>query len=287
MGEIYWDTFNQLQHHPAISTWEDVESFIRVLSHCVEEEHADVVDHLSCGVREVKHLPQSLALNHDDLDKFLDHFLQCRVSNRILREQLAWLSETCVTRRCHPGDLGVISPDCHIAELLRSATARAQRICESHYGVSPHVEFLGDLQSRIAYVPGHLEYCCFEIVKNALRATVEHSRALPVMPPVTVRLCHGDSLSIIISDQGGGIPPDLLSKIWSYGFTTTTSMEASWSPYPSHSKTLAGHGFGLKMSRLYLRYLKGGLILHSMYGYGTDAVMKLNPVDCTEDPIIL
>lgn len=59
-----------------------------------------------------------------------------------------------------------------------------------------------------------------------MRATVErHISSRPASPrllPVIVRVCAGDtSLSIRISDQGGGIPEGFASKVWAYGFTTS------------------------------------------------------------------
>jgi signal transduction histidine kinase len=73
------------------------------------------------------------------------------------------------------------------------------------------------------------------VLKNAVRATVERHalsgprRLSPRLPPVAVRVCAGApngggagaALTVRISDQGGGIPEDILSKVWAYGFTTS------------------------------------------------------------------
>jgi hypothetical protein len=55
------------------------------------------------------------------------------------------------------------------------------------------------------------------------------------MPPVQIRVCAGPkSITVRISDQGGGIPEPYLSKVWAYGFTTSelgmTSEGESGSP---------------------------------------------------------
>jgi 26S proteasome regulatory subunit T1 len=84
------------------------------------------------------------------------------------------------------------------------------------------------------YVPVHLEYILTEILKNSFRASVEHhhkkygtSSRVPIpsiiltIAPVTSRGEKSPSyLSLRIRDEGGGIPPANLDKIFSYSFTT-------------------------------------------------------------------
>ena len=53
----------------------------------------------------------------------------------------------------------------------------------------------------------------------------------------------------------------------------------STAPKPSasglNSAPLAGYGYGLPISRLYARYLQGDLVISSLEGYGTDAIVYL------------
>ena len=48
---------------------------------------------------------------------------------------------------------------------------------------------------------------------------------------------------------------------------------------PTDMAALAGYGYGLPMSKLYARYFHGDLIVNSLDGYGTDAIvyLKTNP----------
>lgn len=94
-----------------------------------------------------------------------------------------------------------------------------------------------------------MEYVLTEILKNAFRATVEMhqkrqgSQAVP-LPPVQITISHAtlplapsdmsrDSrmrtppsyVSIRVRDQGGGVHPKDLSRIFSYAFTTAQSAD--------------------------------------------------------------
>lgn len=78
-----------------------------------------------------------------------------------------------------------------------------------------------------------------------------------------------------ISDQGGGIAHDKLSKIWEYGFST-----AKFPNYGEKNQQplMHGYGLGLPLARIYARYFGGDLEVNSMDGYGTDIYLKLNRI---------
>ena len=149
-----------------------------------------------------------------------------------------------------------------------------------------------------------MEYILTEILKNAFRATVEHhhkqhgntnnAQSLPpvhitVVPP-PLRLPGVDkpaTLSLRVRDQGGGVTPANMARIFSYAFTTAgrhahEDEDADDGPYAAQHVggaaavgsdagdggaglfremtgkgvetglgTIAGLGFGLPMSRLY------------------------------------
>ena len=153
-----------------------------------------------------------------------------------------------------------------------------------------------------SYVPVHLEYILTEILKNSFRATVEQhtrlKRAGPLsLPPVVITISppperREDStskagsafLSIRIRDQGGGVLPSNMARIFSYAFTTAgrgeTEFGVTGGPYAAQHVggsaavgegdiglfseiagkglqtglgTIAGLGYGLPMSRLYAK----------------------------------
>ena len=162
-----------------------------------------------------------------------------------------------------------------------------------------------------SYVPIHLEYILTEILKNSFRATVEHhykqhghSSTRPI-PPVNITISPPPSpsspfLSLRVRDQGGGVSPSNMARIFSYAFTTaghSTPEDGGGGPYAAQHVggsaavggtstdgnlfgditgkglqvglgTIAGLGYGLPMSRLYARYFGGSLDLFSLDGWG-------------------
>lgn len=84
--------------------------------------------------------------------------------------------------------------------------------------------FVAHSPSNSRYIPVHLEYILTEILKNAVRASVEHhqaTRSTGPLPPVQVTIAPSPTfLSLRVRDEGGGIHPNSLSRIFSYAFTT-------------------------------------------------------------------
>lgn len=74
-----------------------------------------------------------------------------------------------------------------------------------------------------------------------------------------------------ISDKGGGIRRSLRDVLFHYMYSTAPKPSTSG----MNSAPLAGFGYGLPISRLYARYLHGDLVISSMEGYGTDAIVYL------------
>lgn len=84
------------------------------------------------------------------------------------------------------------------------------------------------------------------LIRNAKYAADEGRRTDKV---VTLRIEKGEPgrLRLIVQDNGVGIPPENLAKIFNHGFTTRAG----------------GHGFGLHSSVVVAREMKGTLAVHS------------------------
>ncbi|KAF3483006.1 kinase isozyme 4 [Arthroderma uncinatum] len=99
------------------------------------------------------------------------------------------------------------------------------------------------------------------------------------------------SITIRIRDRGGGIPPEILSDIWSYSYTTFSedelpvgdngnvdALNAISGSGGYNASTIAGLGYGLPLGRAYAEYFGGGIDIQSLWGWGTDVYLTLQGV---------
>jgi [3-methyl-2-oxobutanoate dehydrogenase (acetyl-transferring)] kinase len=301
--DAYRHAFDTLVAFPPVRDAAGHAAFTALLRRLVEE-HAPMLDALAAGLREAAARPFTgprLAL-----DPFLDGMLRSRISRRVLAEHVIGLGD----RR--PGYIGAVCLEVKVREAVEHAAARARQAAAETFGCAPEVAVScsgrAGSDPALPYIPAHLDYCLYELLKNAVRATVEAGRVSggggsggaagsPPLPPVVVRVCDapGGSTTVRISDQGGGLPPGREADVWRYGFTTVPedglgAMEAaagmmggtasSFLPTgdasaPHNRWRLGGLGFGLPLSRLYARYFGGDLRLVNMPGYGVDAFLSV------------
>lgn len=172
----------------------------------------------------------------------------------------------------------------------------------------PEVKVQGHLDATFPYILSHLEYIIGELLRNSIQAVMEHwSKSEGHPPPIEVLICETNQHVIIrISDQGGGIPGDILPHLWSFSKGPRRSLRMqNLSRVPKMAATLqevtpsspgaesterhTGSlatlttrtpdnrlGIGLPMSRIYAEYWAGSLEIHSLEGYGTDAFLQIS-----------
>ncbi|KAL0030420.1 hypothetical protein WJX79_003750 [Trebouxia sp. C0005] len=280
--DSYQHAFETLHNLPQVRTVEQNAEFTVLLKRLVDE-HAPMLDALAAGLRECN--SKAFVGPKLQLNSFLENMLTSRISRRVLAEQHINLHN----RR--PGYIGVICTHLNLCDAVDFAVQRATQVSRETYGVAPEVTCTGDLQSTIPYIPTHLDYMLYELLKNAMRAVVESHRDGLRPPAIHIRVCEADTdVTFRISDQGGGILADDLSKVWQYGYTTINHQDSStfsgtsdtnpaWGAESGAQYRMGGLGFGLPMSRLYAEYFGGRLQLVSMPGYGIDAYLNLKRLE--------
>ena len=184
--------------------------------------------------------------------------------------------------------------------------------------IIPKITIRGHLDATFPYILSHLEYIVGELLRNSIQAVIERCKESPANPPpIEVLICEAPQHVIIrISDQGGGVPRELLPYLWSFSkgpYSETRlrnlnqvpkmaatmqelrcpdpgTVEPATKPLYADSKppqvnslsTLTSRppdlklGMGLPMSRVYAEYWAGSLELHSLEGYGVDAFLQIS-----------
>ncbi|PVD35950.1 hypothetical protein C0Q70_02919 [Pomacea canaliculata] len=274
----YEQSFRELiQFETSPTPGEDIlQKFTDTLVH-IRNRHSNVVETMAQGILELK---EAYGIDHNTENRiqyFLDRFYMSRISIRMLINQHTLLFGNQLAS--HPRHIGCIDPHCNVRHVVEDAYENARFLCEQYYLIAPDLnidcKIVGETTAsgiHIVYVPSHLYHMLFELFKNAMRAVVENNPTASEVPALDVMICKGmEDLTIKLSDRGGGIPRSKLDLLFQYMYSTA--------PQPSRSDScsapLAGYGYGLPLSRLYARYFHGDLVLSSMEGYGTDALIYL------------
>jgi pyruvate dehydrogenase kinase 2/3/4 len=265
------------------------------------------------GEQEQTNQPECNFARMDECHQFLERFYMSRIGIRFLAGQYLTLRHSnhikqqipyqCNSSALNPKQentdlyIGLICQETSPSHCVRQAAHDASNMCRRTYGRCPRVEVTGRLDLTFPYIPTYLHYILLELLKNALRATMETHKDSSILPPVQVVIADGtenEDVVIKVADEGGGIPRSQIDKIWSYLFTTADeSIQTEFvggvmdNKKKDHSQEapLAGLGYGLPISRAYCLYFGGDLDLISMEGYGTDAFVHLKRLGDTMEPV--
>ncbi|KAJ2723825.1 [Pyruvate dehydrogenase (acetyl-transferring)] kinase 2, mitochondrial [Coemansia sp. Benny D115] len=215
--------------------------------------------------------------------------------------------------------IGIVRADCSVAQVVNDSAMHIAGLYEdAHHlppGTAPQVIVEGHVDATFMCIPAHFSYIIQELLKNAMSHVMDrfaerldgdcaafepsssqksgrHATAAgpaaagePLFPPIRVTICSSHSDIVVrVSDQGGGISPEVLPYIWSFthplkakrlqNFQSVHRMEARVDETDSVSP-LMSFGFGLPMSNVYAKYWGGNVNVHSLPGYGVDAYVQL------------
>lgn len=207
--------------------------------------------------------------------------------------------------------VGEVFLKCKAKEVVERCGKVAQDLLRQSSEVNqskiPAITVQGHVDATFPYILSHLEYIVGELLRNSVQAVMEkfHDSTQPP-PPIEVLVCETPQHVIMrISDQGGGIPREILPYLWSFskGPRTQSRLE-NLGRVPTMAATMqevkvSGRktdrefhegslealtsrppnlrlGMGLPMSRVYAEYWAGSLELHSLEGYGVDAFLQIS-----------
>jgi len=303
---IYINSFLELIDQPVIRSPRDEEDFAKTLE-SLYENHSNVLIQMAQGAYELREAVRSGQLpdisetmekggdidfdRMDECHSFLDRFYMSRIGIRVLAGQ--YLSLRSIPRTDY---IGMICSCTSPYKVVQHAARDATLMCTRKYGYAPNVVIHGRLDLTFSYVPTHLHYILLELLKNAMRATVEQhdeckdSKILPVVSVIIADAPENEDIVIKVADEGGGIPRSQIDKIWSYLFTSADKhiqedfIGRENSQDHTSESPLAGLGYGLPISRSYARYFGGDLNILSMEGFGTDAFVYLVRLGDSSEP---
>ncbi|KAM7196422.1 pyruvate dehydrogenase kinase [Rhypophila sp. PSN 637] len=320
--DLYYDAFDTFRKVKEIKTLEDNERLCATIRSTLKA-HLTVIPKLAMGILECGELKDP-----EDLDKFMNTILRSRISRRVIAEQHLALTDTFHAPWFSPGAklaesefIGEVFLKCIAKEVVERCGMAIKEITQRAYGPSvqmPEIKIEGHLDASFPYILSHLEYIIGELLRNSVQASVENhqkkKRAGPP-PPIQVTICESNQHVIIrISDQGGGIPRDILPYLWSFSkgpasarilsnlgqvpklAATMQELQLgdgqdqgggmfSSTLQPNHGNSLASLssrppnlrlGMGLPLSRVYAEYWAGSLELENLEGYGADAFLKIS-----------
>uniref|UniRef100_A0A667HZH7 Protein-serine/threonine kinase n=1 Tax=Lynx canadensis TaxID=61383 RepID=A0A667HZH7_LYNCA len=282
--ELYIRAFQKLTDFPPIKDQADEARYCQLVRQLLDD-HKDVVTLLAEGLRESrKHIEDEKLVRY-----FLDKTLTSRLGIRMLATHHLALHED------KPDFVGIICTRLSPKKIIEKWVDFARRLCEHKYGNAPRVRINGHVAARFPFIPMPLDYILPELLKNAMRATMESHLDTPYnVPDVVITIANNDiDLVIRISDRGGGIAHKDLDRVMDYHFTTAeaSTQDPRISPLFGHldlhsggqSGPMHGFGFGLPTSRAYAEYLGGSLRLQSLQGIGTDVYLRLRHIDGREE----
>ncbi|KAH9048089.1 hypothetical protein EDB84DRAFT_1667549 [Lactarius hengduanensis] len=317
--------------YPHVKNLEENAAFATQLEKLVRD-HANDIPTMAKGFQEC-----AKYMSSEQISSFLNAAIRNRIAVRLIAEQHIVLSRALQDPEQANTNIGVVNMSLSPIEMIRMCASFVSELCEATLGAAPPVVIDGVTDATFAYVPVHMEYILTEILKNAFRATVEQhhkqhgtggtygAHSLPpvlvtiVPPPRLPGVDKPATVSLRIRDQGGGVAPAHMARIFSYAFTTAGRHAHEdddggngGGPYAAQHVggaaavgsdaatgglfgeitgkgveaglgTIAGLGFGLPMSRLYAQYFGGSLDLFSLDGWGSDVLLKLRCLDDADD----
>lgn len=140
---------------------------------------------------------------------FDDLFIRSIALNTLITQQRYALAAKARTGEKVPPRSGGSFPhvDCISLNIpLSRAIADASALCLEKNGEAPSVKLRGDAGRSIVCVEAHLYFVSLELLKNALKATVDRHRSATALPDVEVTAdAAGGDLRLTVRDQGTGL----------------------------------------------------------------------------------
>lgn len=265
--DLYLKSFDKITSHDVPDTDEKSNQFTELIDN-IKTEHKDLEFNISSALEPYREQQDKTKIPLEEIeviDKTLEHFYSSRIGIRFLIGQHVDIQKKSISETT----IGVIDTRCNPHTVIKHAVEEVQMMIDNIYYKELEIEYdLAKEDCEFLYIPSHLYYIVFEVLKNAGRATSEFTNCTK---PIKIQTSVSNEDFIIkISDNGGGFSRDVMKNIFSFSYTTAGE------EHENRGIKIAGYGHGLGLSRIYARYFGGDLTVSSVEGIGTDVYIYLN-----------
>ncbi|KAJ3209039.1 hypothetical protein HDU82_001513 [Entophlyctis luteolus] len=177
---LYWQAFESFRTFPEIKSIEENRAFCRLIESQLQT-HLVVIPQLAMGMADAS---TSEHLSSEAADRFLNEMLKSRIGRRVLAEQHIALSDTYDQTGGgralideDDGWIGIVNTRCRAADVVDRVSIIAKRWFHDTYSKCkaepPEILVDGHAGAVFSYIPDHIEYILFELLKNSMRFTLE------------------------------------------------------------------------------------------------------------------
>jgi len=240
---------------------------VRRLLKSIRGQTTEIVEEVVRGTQDVARTENGPS--REQIDSFLDKFLTARIHSNILVAHYLSISSDFPT--------SVVEAECDLLEVAQEAANDGSVLCAFYYNNAPPIDIIcAQKKLTLPFVRKWMHYILLEVIKNSLRAVIEAHGPQCSEYPIVVTLC-GDSDTVVIrvSDRGGGIGLHELQGVWSYCYTTANSEHLNTATQ-HNMPPIAGLGCGLPLSRSYMKFFGGRLMLNTIPKYGCETYLYFN-----------
>ena len=258
--DFYDDQKNNVSNEELLNTCE-----------IVYKRHENTLVKMAQGIKEA----DISKLDKEKLKYFLDNFYINRIDLRFLLGQyIEYFDEK-------ENHIGLINMETDIVENVKNSLISVENITNINNLDFPKVNINYESNIKIPYIPSYLNYVLTEILKNSVKSINDRYTDEKITYSdnlLNVNLYDDEHLLVIkISDKGQGIKEHDMNKIWNYTFSTTNinTDDLHGKEDFGYNSLISGLGYGLPISKLYLKYFNNYINIFSKYNYGTDVYITI------------
>jgi signal transduction histidine kinase len=164
-----------------------------------------------------------------------------------------------------------------VSEILDMSVVDATAITTDKLGQSPHVSIrhMGSDKDDIIMVGSWMHFAIVELLKNAMRATVEATvtgltSVSDKLPPVQVKWSAREGmLNVLVVDDGVGMSRRARQTAFELFSTSAAPTQITYTYSGNFGPPSHGHGVGLPLTQLYSKMLGGETCVISAPSVGT------------------